>query len=233
MQLLASASQTFLMKWIEILAQSHPVIIVDDFAKLKEVLDDYSADLIVVDMTLEGGKDQAVLRSVAEVKRGARLIFSGMQFTPAAELAGLAIGAVACCSDSMSVSECQRVLDIVKQGGVWLSSAGIPALVDKLRDFSARSRSTPIPLSPQSESPSSESASGDEDLLGRLTKRERQVAQWVSKGASNRDVAIALHISERTVKAHLTTIFEKLQVQDRFQLAVLVNRLRTTTHIEL
>ena len=226
MLLLASASQTFLAKWVEITAHNNPVVIVDSLPKLKEVLDDYMADLIVIDMTLEGGKDQAELRVVAEAKRGARMIFSGNRFTPATELLGLSIGAVACCCDSMTIEECQRVLDIVRQGGVWLSSGGVPALLAKLRDFSVKSRDITPSLDPDEEA-SSESPADEEDMMGRLTKRERQVAQFVGNGASNKDVARSLHISERTVKAHMTAIFDKLELQDRFQLAMLVNRVRT------
>ena len=55
-----------------------------------------------------------------------------------------------------------------------------------------------------------------------LTKRERQVAQSVSSGLSNREIAERLNISERTVKARLTTVFQKLGVRDRVQLALLM-----------
>ena len=55
-----------------------------------------------------------------------------------------------------------------------------------------------------------------------LTKRERQVAQSVSNGLSNREIAARLNISERTVKARLTAVFQKLGVRDRVQLALLM-----------
>jgi DNA-binding NarL/FixJ family response regulator len=47
----------------------------------------------------------------------------------------------------------------------------------------------------------------------------------VAHGASNREIAEALEISERTVKAHLTTSFEKLEVRDRVQLALKMNNI--------
>jgi len=56
-----------------------------------------------------------------------------------------------------------------------------------------------------------------------LTERERAVALHVSRGESNSQIAAAMGISERTVKAHLTAIFEKLGVQDRLQLALRVH----------
>ena len=51
-----------------------------------------------------------------------------------------------------------------------------------------------------------------------LTDRERGVALAVVRGATNKEVARQLDITERTVKAHLSAIFKKLAVRDRLQL---------------
>ena len=59
-----------------------------------------------------------------------------------------------------------------------------------------------------------------------LSRREMQVALRVAEGKSNKEVARLLLISERTIKAHLSSIFEKLGVRDRLQLALLVGGLR-------
>jgi len=56
-----------------------------------------------------------------------------------------------------------------------------------------------------------------------LTERERAIALHVSQGESNSQIAAAMGISERTVKAHLTSVFEKLDIQDRLQLALRVH----------
>lgn len=58
--------------------------------------------------------------------------------------------------------------------------------------------------------------------LAKLSERERDVATRVAHGESNKEVARDLNITERTVKAHLTAVFEKLGVRDRLQLAVLL-----------
>lgn len=52
-----------------------------------------------------------------------------------------------------------------------------------------------------------------------LTKREIEVLQYVIKGATNRDIADELQISENTVKNHLRNIMEKLHMQNRIQAA--------------
>lgn len=58
----------------------------------------------------------------------------------------------------------------------------------------------------------------DNDHMTLLTERERGVALAVARGATNKEVARQLDITERTVKAHLSAIFRKLAVRDRFQL---------------
>jgi NarL family two-component system response regulator LiaR len=53
-----------------------------------------------------------------------------------------------------------------------------------------------------------------------LTEREIEVIKLVTKGKSNREIAQALVISEKTAKAHVSNILGKLGVQDRTQMAV-------------
>jgi DNA-binding NarL/FixJ family response regulator len=51
-----------------------------------------------------------------------------------------------------------------------------------------------------------------------LTKREHEIVQWVMQGMANKEIAMQLGISEKTVKAHLRNIFGKLKVRRRVQL---------------
>lgn len=60
------------------------------------------------------------------------------------------------------------------------------------------------------------------EKLNELSPRERQVMQLVARGASNKEIATELFISETTVKSHLRTILEKLQVKNRAQAVALV-----------
>ena len=60
------------------------------------------------------------------------------------------------------------------------------------------------------------------DLLENLTRREYEIAMLVGKGESNKKIAQHLAITERTVKAHLTEIFRKLQISDRIKLALIM-----------
>lgn len=56
-----------------------------------------------------------------------------------------------------------------------------------------------------------------------LTSREKEIALRAAKGASNQAIADELGITERTVRAHLSAIFQKMQVNDRLMLALKVH----------
>ncbi len=56
-----------------------------------------------------------------------------------------------------------------------------------------------------------------------LTQREAEIAVLAANGASNLAIASQCQISERTVKAHLSAVFDKLNITDRLQLALRVH----------
>ena len=60
----------------------------------------------------------------------------------------------------------------------------------------------------------------DKDKIDSLTKRELEVLTQVASGMFNKEIAISLNISERTVKNHISNIFKKINVSDRTQAAV-------------
>jgi DNA-binding NarL/FixJ family response regulator len=59
--------------------------------------------------------------------------------------------------------------------------------------------------------------------LVELTPREKQVLRLIANGASNREIAHTLYISEGTVKNHVTNILSRLNLRDRTQAAILAN----------
>lgn len=64
---------------------------------------------------------------------------------------------------------------------------------------------------------------GADNKVKCLTPRELEVAQMVHKGGNNKIIARQLDISERTVKAHLSAIFRKLDIENRLHLALFLN----------
>ncbi|MEM6716333.1 MAG: response regulator transcription factor, partial [Cyanobacteria bacterium P01_C01_bin.147] len=59
--------------------------------------------------------------------------------------------------------------------------------------------------------------------LAALSPREQEVLKLISNGLSNREIAQALFISERTVRNHVTSILSQLQLRDRTQAALLAS----------
>ncbi len=97
---------------------------------------------------------------------------------------------------------------VVSHGGLWVG----PTLIQRLL---AATR-TALERRPQGPPP----PEAAEAVLAQLSAREAEVARCVAEGHTNKEVARLLDISERTVKAHLGAIFEKLGVRDRLQLVL-------------
>ena len=62
--------------------------------------------------------------------------------------------------------------------------------------------------------------------VGSLSPKELEVAKLVSHGATNKMIAYQMAITERTVKAHLTATFQKMNIADRLSLAIFFRDLR-------
>ncbi len=103
--------------------------------------------------------------------------------------------------------ELDRILQTIAQGAIWTGRSLLQRL---LRDVGDR-----LPPPP--------AAQADAAWAAGLTPRERAVAELAALGKSNADIALALDITERTVRAHLSATFEKLGVADRLLLALRVH----------
>lgn len=122
-------------------------------------------------------------------------------------LAVLAAGASGYCSALTLPAVLRQVAGVVEQGGLWVG----PTLMRRLMQGLAKVDST------------------NKATLDSLSQRERQVAEAVARGSTNKEIARAMGVTERTIKAHLSAIFEKLGVRDRMQLALVVNGVENPT----
>jgi DNA-binding NarL/FixJ family response regulator len=71
--------------------------------------------------------------------------------------------------------------------------------------------------------PTDDRAARARELLDRLSEREREVAVAVGRGLSNADIAAELYMSVATVKAHVSRLLDKLDADNRVQVAILVH----------
>ena len=103
-------------------------------------------------------------------------------------------------------AEIVRAIELVAAGDSMLS----PAVTRRLIDLVAREVEAGTPPADAAR------------LLAELSPRELEVARAVGRGLSNADISAELHLSVATVKAHVSRLLEKLGVENRVQVALLV-----------
>jgi DNA-binding NarL/FixJ family response regulator len=99
-----------------------------------------------------------------------------------------------------------KAIRVVTEGGYWVGRESVSGLIDALRNLG-----TPA-AGPRPSAPAAVPFS--------LTQRETQIIGLIVAAAGNKKIAETLGISEKTVKHHLTNIFEKLGVSSRLELAL-------------
>lgn len=110
----------------------------------------------------------------------------------------------------------REVATVVDHGGLWVGPELLQRLVTSTQAAFAQ---RPAPTTAAA-TPTGGTAPARSDPWSKLSTREAEVARAVSAGRSNREIGELMFISERTVKAHLGVIFDKLGVRDRLQLAL-------------
>lgn len=113
--------------------------------------------------------------------------------------------------------ELAHAIRAVSQGIYQLDVSVVERMIDTYREpknaqpDDTQERTTPVLPDPQRQS------AADSLDATVLTKREREILRLIARGATNREVADALVISEGTVKNHLSNIFSRLGLRDRTQ----------------
>jgi len=116
------------------------------------------------------------------------------------------MGAMGYCHLGSPVERLQEIALVLEHEGFWMPKEMIQRITQLTRRLGLRK------FNPEQDPK-------------QLTGRERAVADLIGLGANNAEIAIRLSMSERTVKAHLTSIFQQLNVRDRVQLALVMNQL--------
>ncbi len=158
----------------------------------------HAPDVILLDLRLPGRDGIAVLGELAARGSAARVLVLTSATEPGYASAALRAGAAGVLYKDVDPDALVRAIRSVHDGHLLLAPEAAGSLVQ----------------------PAGRSAGG----VDALTRREREVLAELAKGRSNREIARALRVSEKTVKAHVSSVLAKLGVQDRTQAALLAVR---------
>jgi DNA-binding NarL/FixJ family response regulator len=160
-------------------------------------------DIILLDLDLGDENGLDLLPDLLETVRDARIILlTGLRDLEVQRRAIL-LGAMGLVLKQKAADTVIRAIQKVYAGEVWLDRAMIASILNERASQSATPEQHP-------ETP----------RIAKLTEREREVIRLLGEGIKNRQIAERMHISEATVRHHLTSVFAKLGVMDRFELVI-------------
>lgn len=154
-----------------------------------------------------GQSSTNLVRQLARKLVGRSLVLLADEPAEDEALAALSAGAAGYCNGHAAPEVLRQVAMVVENGGIWVGQG----LLQRLLSATTR-------LLPPSEDVSPV-------WQKNLTQREREAASLLARGASNKEIARQLDITERTVKAHVSALLEKLGARDRLQLSLIINGL--------
>jgi DNA-binding NarL/FixJ family response regulator len=159
-------------------------------------------DVVLLDVQMPGGGGVQVIRDVA-LKRPAQR-FLALSVSDAAEdvIAIIRAGARGYVTKTISGPELADAVRRVASGDAVFS----PRLAGFVLDAFAGGASAPAPVTADPE-------------LDQLTAREREVLQHIARGYLYKEIGARLHISTKTVEAHVSAVLRKLQLSNRHELS--------------
>ncbi|MDX2424957.1 MAG: response regulator transcription factor [Cycloclasticus sp.] len=141
-----------------------------------------------------------------------RFLIVGQDWPENKQINALVHGAAGYCGESEPPKLLLQAVDSVLKGDIWIQRHLVPRIIGTL-----------VKMKPETNEPDNTSRAIESSaLLATLSTRELDVANMIRVGENNKAIAETLAISERTVKAHLTSIFKKLNVPDRLHLALYI-----------
>ena len=155
-------------------------------------------DVILLDLKLPGMDGLAVLGELSARDSAARVLVLTSVTEPASASLAVRSGAAGMLYKDVDPDALVRAIRSVHDGHLLLAPEAADALARSAGDAVAG--------------------------IDALTSREREVLAEIAKGRSNREIARVLTVSEKTVKAHVSSVLAKLGVQDRTQAALIAVR---------
>ncbi len=161
-------------------------------------------DILLLDIGIPGGGIQTA-RSIAAACPATKIVMLTVSDDEENLAEALRAGARAYILKGVSSSELTNILNSVAAGEVYVT----PGLANIL----LKESHIPDPI-----------VNLPTNNLMQLTSRELQILEHVATGASNREIASGLFLSEKTVKHYMTNILQKLQVRNRVEAALIAQR---------
>ena len=159
-------------------------------------------DILLLDVAMPNLPGLEALRELSESKSPVRVIILTASIERPQMLQALQLGAKGIVLKESATQVLMKSLIAVMEGSYWVGKESVPDLRELvLKDM-----------------PTLEGASPGEKWG--LTRREMQMVAAIVEGSSNRDMAQRFGVREDTVKHHLTSIFSKLGVTTRLELAL-------------
>lgn len=167
-------------------------------------------DIILLDVAMPRVSGLEVLHTLAAPRNAPRVLILTAAIDRTDIIRALQLGARGVVLKESATGLLMQAIRIVMQGGYWVGRESVSDLLLALQSLG------------------SDSERGAKAPDYSLTPRELQIVQLVVEAAGNKKIAEALAISEKTVKHHLTNIFEKLGVSSRLELALFAAQHRLT-----
>jgi DNA-binding NarL/FixJ family response regulator len=169
-----------------------------------------AADLVLVRFDPALSESAALLQELPRVVEYARAIVLTASTDIAVHTRAVELGAMGVLSCEESGTILVKAIHKVHAGELWLDRARTAGIVTQL---ARGGHKDPDTLKIES-----------------LTTRQREIVTLVAEGLTNRQLADRLFISEATARNHITAILDKLELRDRFQLAVYAFRQGLVTY---
>ena len=192
---LISDDITLRARWIGILSTLQPTTLSSFSSELIP-----SSIVMVLDRTLDDVSDE-ILKQFFEH----RVMILSMTPNFAQAQKFLSLGAMGYGNAMMHESHLYSVYQALEEGKVWLHPDFISMMISQIQSQNTISNDSMTKL----------------DLL---SIREREVALLLADGATHQEISDQLDITVRTVKAHATAIYQKLNVKDRLALSLLLRK---------
>lgn len=164
-----------------------------------DVIGDLEPDVVLLDYYMSGMICVEFIHSITEKSRKTKVLMLPLSMDETVVFEALKAGAKGYISKDASISDLIKAVQTVHEGEVWIERKLISVFFDHENG----------------------TRSGEEDQNGTtkegLTARQQEVLLCLSTGSTNKEIASALCISEKTVKSHLSSIFRKLNVTRRLE----------------